>query len=88
MSHSKAVTDLVTAQPTDKRDRRIGEMKTDRKEMEPVVREVLGEHILKWWHFFYQCFLMSTIVQHPSHLQGVSFVSGDERAAGTRSRKG
>lgn len=42
--------DPVTAQPTNKRYRRIGEMKTDSKEMESVV---LGEHILKWWHFFY-----------------------------------
>lgn len=45
--------DSVTAQPTNKRYRRIGEMKTDLKEMESVVREVLGEHLLKWWHFFY-----------------------------------
>lgn len=49
----QAVMDSVTAQPTNKRYRRIGEMKTDSKEMESVVREVLGEHILKWWHFFY-----------------------------------
>lgn len=53
LRHSKAVMDSVTAQPTNKRYRRIGEMKTDLKEMESVVREVLGEHLLKWWHFFY-----------------------------------
>lgn len=63
MSHSKAVMNLVTAQPTDKRDRRFGEMKTDRREMEPGAREVLGEHMLKWWRFFYQRFPESVIVQ-------------------------
>lgn len=89
MSHSKAVMDLVTAQPTDERDRgRLGEMKTGPKEMEPAVKEVMGVHILNWWHFFYQCCLVSIIVQHPSYLQRVCFVCGNEWAIGTRNRKG
>lgn len=50
MSHSKAVMKLVTAQPTDERDGRMGEVKIDMKEMESVVREVVGEHIIKCWH--------------------------------------
>lgn len=46
---------LVTAQPTDERDGRMGEVKIDMKEMESVVREVVGEHIIKCWH------LLSTV---------------------------
>lgn len=38
-------------------------MKMDRKEMDPVAREVLGEHMLMWWCFFYQLFPVSVIVQ-------------------------